>query len=119
MVSNTSIIVRTHNSEHFVRKAIDSALNQTLSKELFDIVVVDDISTDSTLSILSSHGDEIIVIALKGVGAVKAANIGIKRTRNKYFILLDSDDTFQPTALECFRSVIERTAADFVYSDYY
>jgi glycosyltransferase involved in cell wall biosynthesis len=119
MVNKISVIIRTHNSEHFAQKALDSALNQTLSKELFDIVVVDDASTDSTPSILASYGDEIIVIALREVGAVKAANIGIKRARNKYFILLDADDTFQPAALECFRSVIERTKADFVYSDYY
>ena len=91
-----SVIIRTHNSANCVRNAVDSALNQTLPKDLYEILVVDDGSTDSTREILGSYKNKIRVIEQENKGYVEAANKGVVNAKGEYLILLDADDTFEP-----------------------
>ena len=115
-----SIIMRTHNSEKFVKKALESALNQTLPKKLFEIMVVDDGSTDRTREILKSYNKQIWVIEKNNLGPIPSLNLGIKEARGKYVILLDSDDIFELDILENLYSVmINNKDVAFVYSDYF
>lgn len=114
-----TVIIRTHNSENFVNRAINSVLNQTLPNNLYEILVVDDGSIDNTRNMLLSYGDKIRFIKKKNLGPIKAINVGIREARGKYFVLLDSDDTFEVNALEEWLSAIEKDKYDFVCSDYY
>jgi spore coat polysaccharide biosynthesis protein SpsF len=114
-----SVIIRTHNSANFVKNAVDSVLNQTLSKELYEILVIDDGSTDATKDILKNYGNKIRLIEGRELGAVKSANLGIENSRGEYVILLDSDDVFEPNALEEMLTAIQDSYADLVYCDYF
>lgn len=115
-----TVIIRTHNSEDFVEKAIKSAFNQTLSMNLYEILVVDDGSIDGTKRILKSYEKKIRIVERFDVGNVKAINIGLNQAKGEYIILLDSDDTFEPTILEEMYTVLEKDGEiSFVYSDYF
>jgi len=114
-----SIIIRTHNSEKFVKVAINSAINQSVPFGLYEIVVVDDGSNDNTLNILKTYKDRIIVIKEKNLGPIKSINRGIEQAIGDYVILLDSDDFLEPNALQEFLNKINNKEVDFVYSDYY
>lgn len=117
MKKKISVIIRSHNSAKFINKAIKSALKQTLSKKMYEIVVVDDGSTDNTRKILKSYGKKIRLFLRKKSGPIKAVNFGIKQSEGEYIVLLDADDTFKPTILKEMLEVIKEV--DFVYCDYY
>jgi len=115
-----TVIIRTHNSERFVRKAIESVLNQDISPRQYEILVIDDGSTDATRRILKSYGRKIRLIEQKGLGYVRAINYGIINARCPYVILLDADDIFQPSIiLEMSRVFTQEKDLSFVYCDYY
>lgn len=115
-----SIIIRAYNSEKFIKKAIDSALNQTLDKKFYEILVIDDASKDNTLDILKQYKGKIRVVKQKHLGARAGARNGIKRSKGKYIIFLDSDDQFLPKTLSKMIGVFRSNqSADFVYCDYF
>jgi len=114
-----SVIIRAHNSEGFVRRAIESALNQTLDKNRYEIIVVDDGSTDSTKDTVRNYGDNLRLVELEKTGAVKAANIGVRESNGYFVTLLDSDDELEPEALQRMLAAAKEEKADFVYCDYY
>lgn len=113
-----SLITRAHNSENFIRDAIDSALDQTFPRELYEILVIDDGSVDNTRTILKTYIDAVRVVKTERLGPVKAANLGVSHAKGYYFILLDSDDILDSQALEELHKEIVHSGADFVYSDY-
>lgn len=116
-----SVIVRTYNSEKFVSDAIESALNQTLDKKLYEIIVVDDGSKDSTLDILEKkYRNKLRIIKQNHLGASSATNKGILESKSEYITLLDSDDIFLPGILEKMLSEFKKDELiDFVYCDYF
>jgi len=115
-----SVIIRTHNSSKFVRGALESALNQALSKDFYEILVVDDGSTDNTKEILRGYKDKIRIIEVKHMGPINALNVGITNVNGKYIILLDSDDTFEYTILKEMYDILEKeTDFVFAYGDYF
>lgn len=118
MQPKITVIVRTHNSSSFVEKSIESILRQTLNNKYYEIVVIDDSSTDDTLNVLSIYGDQLKVFPNVSEGPISAINVGLEKSKGHYFILLDSDDVFLPEALETFLVVIEDENVDFAYSDY-
>ena len=88
-----SVIVATHNREIYLGRAIRSLIDQSFPKDDFEILVVDDGSTDNTGRILQSFGDWIRVISLpeqKGLPA--ACNTGISQALGRYTIRVDADD---------------------------
>jgi glycosyltransferase involved in cell wall biosynthesis len=113
-----SVITRAHNSENFIRNAIDSALGQTFPRELYEILVIDDGSADNTQTILKTYTDAVRVVKTAGLGPIKAANLGVSSAKGYYYILLDSDDILDSKALEEFYDKIVQSRSDFVYSDY-
>ncbi|MFX0096372.1 MAG: glycosyltransferase family 2 protein [Candidatus Hodarchaeota archaeon] len=114
------VIVRTRNSVKLVKNAVNSVLNQTLPKELCELVVVDDGSIDNTREVLRSYKDRIKVIEEKNLGHIRAANLGILHSGSEYVTLLDADDTFEPTILKEMLEVLENDKnIGFVYCDYY
>ena len=115
-----SVIIRTHNSGKYLEQCLQSAVHQTLSGKLYEILVVDDGSTDNTLRILASYKDAVRLIKLKHIGAIRTLNLGLRRAQGEYVILLDHDDTLEPTILEKMYTVLEKHQyAAFSHSDYY
>jgi len=115
-----SIIIPVYNGRSTIKRAVDSALSQKFPKNAFEVIVVNDGSTDRTLEILKSYGKRIKIINQKNQGAIKAANRGFKMAKGKYVIKLDADDAFEPDILKEMVAVLDRAQnIDFVYSDYY
>jgi len=115
-----SVIIRVYNAEKTIRKAVASALNQDFPKKDFEIIIVNDGSTDNSLEILKSYKKKIRLINQKNQGAVAAANRGFKEARGKYIIILDADDCFETNILREMVAVLDkRPQVDFIYSDYY
>ncbi len=99
-----SIIIPTYNRAHLINNAIQSVLSQTFKD--FEIIVVDDGSTDNTLEMLAKYGDQIRIFQHtinRGVCAAK--NTGLDHIRGEWFTILDSDDVMKPYALEVFLNV--------------
>ena len=88
-----SIIVTNYNYSKFLDRAIRSAFVQNYPTDKYELIVVDDCSTDKSLEIIESFGHLIRKIYLKdNVGLSKARNIGVKKSNGKYIIFIDADD---------------------------
>lgn len=115
-----TVIVRTYNSQDFVRNAIESVIRQSIPADTYEILVVDDGSGDSTKNILMTYKEKIRLIEQKNRGYVNAINTGITNAVGRYIILLDADDTFEPGILyELLGAFKKENGLGFVYSDYY
>jgi glycosyltransferase involved in cell wall biosynthesis len=94
-----SVIIPTFNRAEYLGQAIESVLSQTLQD--FEIIVVDDGSTDNTREVALSYKDTRVNYVHKDNGGVSSArNTGIKTSRGEYIALLDSDDIWLPDNLE-------------------
>lgn len=94
-----SVILCVYNEERFINKAIESILNQSLND--FELIVVNDGSTDSTLDIINSYNDNRIrLINQKNIGLGASRNKAMKLARGEYVAFLDGDDWFRSDALE-------------------
>ncbi|MEE0706238.1 MAG: glycosyltransferase [Adlercreutzia sp.] len=96
-----SIVMPVYNGEEYLAEALDSLLAQTLRD--FELICVDDGSTDASSDILNSYAasDERIRIARQANAGVSAArNNGMGQARGEYLIFCDDDDLFAPTMLE-------------------
>ncbi len=93
-----SVIIPTYNRREYVQEAIDSVLAQTYRD--FEIIVIDDGSTDGTGEALTArYGDQIRYIWQKNAGESAARNLGIDIARGQYVAFLDSDDLWLPNKL--------------------
>ncbi|MBQ0838025.1 glycosyltransferase family 2 protein [Lactiplantibacillus pentosus] len=95
-----SVILPVYNSQQFVRTAIDSVLGQSL--KAFELIIVNDASTDDTEKIVHSYDDQrIVYIRLKNnSGVATARNTGIKLARGKFIAFIDSDDFWSKEKLQ-------------------
>lgn len=89
-----SVIIPTYNRAHLVSEAINSVLNQTYQD--FEIIVVDDGSTDETHEKLKPYQDKIKYVYVKNGGTAYARNVGMKMAKGEYITFLDSDDLYYP-----------------------
>lgn len=108
-----SLIIPVYNSEKYLKKALDSVLNQTFKD--FEIIAINDGSTDSSLDILKNYEKRfknftIINQTNKGVGIAK--NVGIKAAKGDYIVFLDSDDFISCDYLEVLYKLSDENDAD-------
>lgn len=102
-----SVIIPTYNREKLLPKAIDSIKKQTFQD--FEIIIVDDASTDNTESLIKNLNDNRIKYYKleKNSGQCIARNYGIKRAKGEFIAFLDSDDEWLPEKLkkqyDCFK----------------
>lgn len=91
-----SVIMAVYNEEKFLKESIDSILNQTFND--FELIIINDCSTDSSLKIMKSHQDKRIRIINnnKNVGFLNSRNKALKIARGKYIAILDGDDVSLP-----------------------
>ncbi len=93
-----SVVIPTYNRAFFIKAAIDSVLSQIFRD--FELIVVDDGSTDDTSGLLLSYGTKIKVITKANKGPSAARNRGIKAAKGQWIAFLDSDDVWKPDKLE-------------------
>jgi glycosyltransferase involved in cell wall biosynthesis len=94
-----SVIIPTYNREKYICNAVESVLNQTYSN--FEIIIVDDGSTDNTPNLILEYNDNRIkFLSQKNQGQGVARNTGIIASSGKFIAFLDSDDIWKITKLE-------------------
>lgn len=110
-----SVIIPVYNVERFLEKCLDSILYQTFKD--FEVICIDDGSTDNSLSILKSYKKKdkrIKIYTQNNRGAGVARNFGLKKAQGKYIQFLDSDDYFDKKLLEKLFNLAEKNNADLV-----
>lgn len=113
-----SIIIPVFNTSSYLNKCINSALNQSLKD--IEIIVIDDASTDNSLSLLKQYQTTIKLInhhKNKGLGA--ARNSGLKTARGEYILFLDSDDYIEFDAAEKLYKIAKSQNLDILQSSYF
>lgn len=101
-----SVIIPLYNKRRFIRRAVDSVLNQTYRD--LELIVVDDGSTDGGLDICSRMDDSRMRVIRQGnAGPGAARNKGIEGSRGKYLAFLDADDEWMPELLETCVNALE------------
>ena len=93
-----SVIIPTYNREQYIQKALDSVLAQTYQR--FEIIVIDDGSTDSTRTMISAYKENVHYLYQENQGISRARNTGIKNSHGDYIAFLDSDDYWLPEKTE-------------------
>lgn len=93
-----SIVIPAYNSAHFIRETLDACLAQTYPDT--EIIVIDDGSTDDTVSIVQSYGEKVRLIQQSNSGPAIARNTGIESAEGDYIQFCDSDDILYPTKIQ-------------------
>jgi glycosyltransferase involved in cell wall biosynthesis len=95
---NISVIIPTYNRVDFLKKAIDSVFSQTYKD--FELIVVDDGSTDETKDLIKRYSHKIKYIYQANQGPAASRNTGIKQAKGNFIAFLDSDDWWRRDKLE-------------------
>ncbi len=100
MTPRVTVLLAVHNGEPFVAEALESVLGQTF--EDFELLVVDDASTDGTVATVTSFADPRIRLLRneRNLGQVPSLNRGLRESRGELVARLDADDRCLPTRLE-------------------
>lgn len=100
MTDLVSIIMPNYNGAEYVRETIESVLNQTYTN--WELLFVDDCSTDDSLILVEKYGDPRIRIFKneKNSGAAASRNYALREAKGKWIALLDADDLWFPDKLE-------------------
>jgi len=116
-----SVIITTYNYSHYVERALRSALDQSLSREHYEIIVVNDASTDTTEEVLTNFSSEVRIYNLsENIGLAAARNFGVKKARGQYITFLDADDYIHRDLLRVQKLFLdENNKLDAVSADYW
>ncbi|SVC80175.1 uncharacterized protein METZ01_LOCUS333029, partial [marine metagenome] len=115
-----SIYITNYNYGEYLQEAVESVLAQSFQD--FELIIIDDGSTDGSGAIISNYKDvsKIICICQENRGLVHSSNVALKLSRGKYIMRLDADDFLAPQALEILVSELERDSKTaLVFPDYY
>ena len=116
----TSVVITNYNNERYLGRAIRSCLKQSLPRTDYEIIVVDDCSTDNSRDVINSFGSQVVPCFLeKNVGVAEASNEGIRRAVGKYIIRVDADDYINENSLLFLEEVLNwNPEIGFVYTDH-
>ena len=114
-----SVIVPVYNVENYLKKCLDSILNQTFKE--FELIVVNDGSTDKSLGILKNYEaryDNIIIINKQNEGQGVARNKALEICKGEYIAFVDSDDYIEPNMLQSMYNKSLEKNLDIVVCNY-
>ncbi|WP_111684340.1 glycosyltransferase family 2 protein [Winogradskyella tangerina] len=113
-----SVVVTVYNKGHFIEKTIRSILNQTFDN--FELLIVDDGSTDNSLEIIQGIKDErIIIYSNKNQGVSAARNFGMQKAKTEFIALSDGDDIWLENHLEELKNLIDANSDCGIYATSY
>jgi len=111
-----SVVIPAYNHEKFVGAAIESVLDQ--SYQNFEIIVIDDGSTDRTAEVIQSYDDtRITYLYQDNQDAYNTINRGMGLTQGDFIAILNSDDIYAPNRLERLIEAQEKTKAVCIFTD--
>ena len=118
-----TIIVPIYNAEQYLRDTLESIVNQTMNLEDIQVIMIDDVSIDSSTQIMDEYSEKysnFVSIKLKENHKVAGAarNIGLEKAEGKYIMFADADDFYMNNACEVLYNEIESKNADFITSNY-
>ena len=115
-----SILIPVYNTGLLAMRAINSALSQTCDPPTYEVVVVDDGSTNGTSEMLAYLPDDprLRVIRAEHAGAAEARNRLLEEAHGEYVLWLDSDDTLSEYALAVMYGIMQRYYTDAVRTDF-
>ncbi|MBN2829207.1 MAG: glycosyltransferase family 2 protein [Candidatus Cloacimonetes bacterium] len=109
-----SVIIPVYNGEKYLKEAVESALNQYLKP--YEIIVVDDGSTDLTVDICKSFGDKIHYFKQEHQGSGAARNLGVSNATGNYLAFLDADDLWSKEWLrDAITAMAKEDSSDIVF----
>lgn len=113
-----SIIMPVYNRQETIKNSIFCILNQSYTN--FELIIVDDASTDNTSAIILSFEDERIkhIVLNKNVGAAAARNIGIRQSKGDWISFQDSDDYWEPDKLRKQVELINDRSPSIIFSSF-
>ncbi|MEH2425607.1 MAG: glycosyltransferase family 2 protein [Nostoc sp.] len=119
MNPKVSVIIPAYNTEAYIAKAIESALEQTFTD--IEVIVVDDGSSDKTVEVAKSFADQRlkVIVNQQNLGVSAARNRALKAAQGEWVAVLDSDDWYAPERLEKLVLLAEETNADMIADDLY
>jgi glycosyltransferase involved in cell wall biosynthesis len=116
-MTRVAVVIPVYNGAKTVGRAIDSALGQRFDDE-FEVIVVNDGSTDSTAEVLAQYGSRIRVLNQHNRGPAQARNAGVALSNAIYIAFLDADDAFMPDKLSrTVPKIADDGAAVLLYHD--
>jgi len=111
-----SVIIPVYNGVATIARAIESVLEQTFTD--FEIVCIDDGSTDRTRAVIEQFGERVRIVEQPNSGQAAARNNGVRQSSGEFIALLDADDEWLPRRLELtVAALIADPDAALVYSD--
>lgn len=114
-----SVIVPVYNSERYLSECLKSIVGQSYRE--FEVIVVDDGSTDSSFEICNHYAQmdsRVKVVHQKNGGSTSARKTGLRLVEGKYILFVDSDDWIDTDCIEKLSDMMEKTDADIVVSGY-
>lgn len=117
-----SFVVPIYNVERFLPACLDSLLRQDIPTQDYEIICVDDGSTDSSSAILKKYKtehDNLSVIHQENGGVCRARNVGLERATGDYVWLVDADDCIQPNCLAKLKELLAEGNLDRLIIDNY
>ena len=114
-----SVVMPVYNAEDYIKPAIETVLSQTLCD--FELICVDDGSTDESVEIVKSFAakdDRIKLIEMSHIGVSTARNKGLLKAQGEYIIFLDADDFYEDTLLEKLYNSAKEHNLDIVATDF-
>ncbi len=116
-----SVIIPVYNVEKYIKKCLDSVLNQEFND--YEIIVVDDESPDNSMEIVEDlaqkYPEKINIIHQQNKGQGGARNTGVLAAKGEYLVFIDSDDYIEKDMLSTVNETISQTSCDIVMFNFY
>lgn len=119
----TSVVICNYNNSKYIARAIRSCLKQSLPRNKYEIIIVDDCSTDNSREVIQPFVDAYenvhCIYSRENQGVAAASNEGIKKALGKYIIRVDSDDYINENTLLIMSEILNwNKDIGFVYADH-
>ena len=114
-----TVVVAVYNQGQYLEQCLNSLLSQSMPRDDYEVIVVDDGSTDETPDIINGYRSDIRTVRFsQNRGLAHACNAGLDHAHGQYVVRVDSDDWVDKDALLGLYRVIEQTGTDIVLPDY-
>lgn len=116
-----SVIINTYNNKDTIKETLNSVIRQTFTD--FELIVIDDASSDNTISIVKKaldnyQGISRVIKLKKNMGISNARNTGVSYSEGKYIAFLDGDDLWKKDKLKIQHTFLSSNLIDWVFSNY-